>query len=180
MNEWILHYPSWMIGDGEPDWAVGDEFDWFVVEFWSEAPLVIGTEKAKSASQANDYSYRVSAEVVHLFPTQKTVVLDFGLLVVGNTDDLPPNVAVGDFVIGEISLGLPLAIDVIPHEVILQLGRRWRVNRILADLTPYAGSRRDTTRIAYQEVTSTLSIEAVDYLLFCTELGSPAVPYPAS
>lgn len=100
--KWTSGYcttPAWIIGDGEPDWAVGDEFDWFVVEFWSEVPLVIGTEKARFASQANDYSYRVSAEVLHLFPTQKLVVLDFGLMVIGNSDHLPANVRVGDFVI---------------------------------------------------------------------------------
>ncbi len=31
-TDWKRHYPSWIIADGEPDFAVGDVFDWYAVD----------------------------------------------------------------------------------------------------------------------------------------------------
>ncbi len=135
MADWTLHYPAWLIADGEPDFKVGDVFDWFAVEFWSEKPLTKTSETERSATQADDYRIRVSGELVFL--SKKAVVIDFGLMAIGNVDKLSPGVGLGDFAVGEISIGFPLCIDPIPHDVILKLGRQWRMNSISADLTPY-------------------------------------------
>ncbi len=179
MADWTLHYPAWLIADGEPDFKVGDVFDWFAVEFWSEKPLTKTSETERSATQADDYRIRVSGELVFL--SKKAVVIDFGLMAIGNVDKLSPGVGLGDFALGEIRIGFPLCIDPIPHDVILKLGRQWRMNSISADLTPYGlDGRRDVARITYREVTSTAQLNAIDYLLHCTELGPSTVPYLSS
>jgi len=55
--EWNLHYPSWMIADGEPDHDVGESFEWFAVEFWTDDPLVKTAAREKTAVPIADYRY---------------------------------------------------------------------------------------------------------------------------
>lgn len=38
-SEWNLHSARWVIEDGESDRDVGESFEWFAVEFWSESGL---------------------------------------------------------------------------------------------------------------------------------------------
>jgi hypothetical protein len=99
------------------------------------------------------------------------VAIDFGLTAIGNIDSCPPSIRVGDFVMGEISIGLPLCVEPLPEGIIRRAGRRWQIDRISADLTTYVNRRRDITQITYKEVTSTEETKAVDYLLHCKELG---------
>lgn len=126
-----------------------------------------------------DYQYRVAAEVIFIVE-KKAVVIDFGLMAIGNIDNFQPNVQLGDFVMGEISVGFPLCIEPIPDELITRMGRRWQVAGISADLTPYSNGRRDSTQIAYKEVSSTEQTKAVDYVLHCKELGPSTATYPPS
>lgn len=59
---WGLHYREWMIGDGEPHRSVGEVFNWFAIEFWSERPLTRISAGTRSAIPCGDYKYRVAAE----------------------------------------------------------------------------------------------------------------------
>jgi hypothetical protein len=73
-REWNLHYPRWIIGDGQPDRDVGDVFDWFAVDFWGESQLVSASKGIASAIAGDDYQYHIVAEV-----TYNSCVIDFGL-----------------------------------------------------------------------------------------------------
>jgi hypothetical protein len=66
LPEWNLHYARWVIDDGEPERGVGDDFDWFSLEFWSSSGLGKAPESTKSAVAKSDYNYLVVAEVVFL------------------------------------------------------------------------------------------------------------------
>jgi hypothetical protein len=169
MNEWSLHYFSWLISDGEPR-KVGELFDWFALEFWSEQPLKITAPRLTSARPSGDFQYRISAEVIYLVET-KAAVIDFGLIAIGNLANFQQHVHLGDFVDGEISVGLPLCIEPMPDEISDRMSRRWQVSRISADLTPYQNGRRDKTKISYRDVVSTEETKAFDYLLHCKEVS---------
>src|SRR6185437_5475805 len=75
--EWNLHYEAWVISDGEPDRSVGEVFDWFAVEFWSDEGLAIVSEQSKSVIVLPNFEYRVCAEVIYL--SEAACVIDFGL-----------------------------------------------------------------------------------------------------
>lgn len=167
-----------MIGDGEPHRSVGEVFDWFAIEFWSENPLTLVPRVTGSAKPCGEYHYGVTAEVIFIVE-KKAVVIDFGLMAIGNTNNFASNVHLGDFVAGEISIGLPLCIEPIPEELITRMGRQWKVAGISADLTPYRNGTRDCTQVAYKEVTSTEETRAFDYVLHCKELG-PSKPRDAA
>ncbi len=174
-HEWNLHYASWIIGDGEPDRSIGEVFDWFALEFWTESRLTMSSERSASAIPVDDYKYRVVAEVAHF--SEKACVIDFGLRATADPDLLPPGCTKGDYVTGEIGLDLPLCTPVVPEPVSEK--HRWQVNRISADLTPYVAHpdnprffTRDDSRIRYQEVPSTESVRAQTYILHCSEISS--------
>ena len=168
--EWNLHYFRYVIDDGEPERHVGDEFDWFAISFWSDAKLTRAMERTKAAVPIADNAYRVSAEVTYVShdPEQAACILDFGIKAVSNSADiLPPECQEGEYVTGEIRLELPLCTKVFPHE----LARRWRVNRISADLTPYGPHPvSDASAVRYQEVDDTNSVEAESYVLHSSDL----------
>jgi hypothetical protein len=104
-RKWSLHYPRWMIGDCEPDRAVGEVFDWFALEFWAERQLERTTQRIASATAGSDYEYRVVAEVTHL--SEKTCVIDFGLRATGRRDYLPPECVLGITYQGKLSWNCP-------------------------------------------------------------------------
>jgi hypothetical protein len=167
-NEWSLRYDEWIIGDGEPDRSVGDIFDWFAVEFWSQEGLAKVNEDARSAIAVPNFEYKVSAEVIHL--SEKACIIDFGLRAIGLRATLPAGCQEGDQVEGEIGIGIPLCTEVVPIGFLK--GYRWRVNRISADLTPLlpGTGMRDYSRAEYQLVSSTESVKAHSYILHCSEV----------
>ena|SRR5579885_2575280 len=165
LAEWSLHYEDWIIGDGEPDRHVNDVFDWFALAFWGEEKLGKVDEPEKSAVPVSDFRYRVVAEVAYV--SENACIIDFGLRATATNDMLPSGCKKGDFVTGEIGLCLPLVTEVGPEEEFKKLAYRWRVNRISADLTPYVNSRRDQSRIHYQDVPATDSVKASCYVLHC-------------
>jgi hypothetical protein len=175
-SEWNLYYPSWMIADGEPDRKVGEAFEWFAVEFWTvKGSLERTDERRKEAIPVADNNYQVVAEVAYL--SEKACVIDFGLRAIRTPDLLSPACKQGDYVMGKVSIGLPLCTEVVPEQVSKTLTHRWRVNRISADLTPYVRRPnnlrfdfRDETQIQYQEVESTTVLRAHTYILHCSEI----------
>ena len=176
-REWSLHYPRWIIGDGQPDRHVGDIFDWFAVDFWGESQLVTASKKIASAIAADDYQYHIVAEVTYL--SENSCVIDFGLPATGSRDSLPPQCVQGDYVSGEIKLELPLCIPMMPESVVATQKHRWRVDRISADITPHVAHpdsprffKRDESHIRYEDVTSTESVSAEMYVLHCSEVSA--------
>jgi hypothetical protein len=176
-TEWNLCYPSWMIADGQPDREVGQFFEWFAIEFWTAKGRLVRTdERRKSAIPVADYNYRVVAELAYL--SDKACVIDFGLRAIRTPDLLSPECKQGDFITGEIGIGLPLCTEVVPEEVLKTLAHKWRVNRISSDLTPYVAhpdnprfSFRDESRIRHQEVKSTDAIRTHGYVPHCSEIA---------
>jgi len=177
-NEWNLSYEDWIIGDGQPHRLVGDVFKWFAVSFCTWDPLTRCDERSRSAVCIPDFKYRVVAEVT--FVSEKACVIDFGLRATASSDQISFPCKIGDYVSGEVRLSLPLCTDILPDEVFKTLAHRWKVNRISADLTPYIAGpdnprffTRDGSRIQHQEVPSTQSVKASDYILQCTEVLRP-------
>jgi len=178
LNEWNLSYEEWVIGDGEPDRAVGDVFRWFAVSFCPWGPLTVDKRRTRSAVSIPDFKYHVVAEVTFL--SEKACVIDFGLQATAPSDLLPFDCKVGDYVSGDVELSLPLCTDIVPDEIFKGLAHTWKINRISADLTPYVAQpdsprffTRDGSRIQYQDVPSTDSVRASNYILHCTEEPPP-------
>jgi hypothetical protein len=174
--EWNLYYPSWMIADGEPDRERGDSFEWFAVEFWTDDILEKTDEPRASAVLLTDYNYRVVAEVVYV--SEKACVIDFGLRAIRARNLLSPECKQGDYVTGQITIGLPLCTEMVPEDVLKTLAHKWHVNGISADLTPYVAQPenfrfyiRDASQIRYQDVTSTTTLRTHTYILHCTEIA---------
>ena len=172
--EWNLHYDDWIIGDGQPHREVGQRFDWFAVEFWTQEALARVNEKSKRAVPVQDYKYRVVAEIVYL--SEKACIIDFGLRAIATRDLLPPDCVQGDHVGGEVWLNLPLCTEILPESIQKSLAHRWKVNRISADLTPFVSHpdnprffMRDDSQIRYEEVPATSAIKAHTYVLHCGE-----------
>jgi len=146
--------------------------EWPALEFWSETTLALTESRSKNASEIGDHSYMITAEVVYISDT--AAVIDFGLKAIRTRDLLPFECNEGDFVSGEIYLGLPLSTEVVPDKVLASLAYMWNVQKVLADLTPFteirgSGFIRDRNQIRYQEVRSTEVLEAEAYVLRCRE-----------
>ena len=180
-SEWNLHYARYVIEDGGArNRAVGACFDWFAVEFRSEGMLVAANCPTKiMATPIADFQYRVTAKVIYL--SNETSVIDFGLSAIGRRDLLPSECNEGDRVSGDIAIGLPISTDIVPEEVLRNLKRRWHVNRISADLTPYISHPddpsgkwrvRDSSRVRYEQVSRTDSVITSSYVLHCSEASA--------
>ena len=175
-----MGFPSYLIADGEyADIEVGQTLDTFALEFWCERRLKPAATKVKSAVPLPDYRYRATAEIHHL--SGAAAVIDFGIQAVRYANLLPRNVNVGDFVTGDIYVGIPIRIEIVPDEIRKSLPYKWRVDGISADVTPYLEQRgllpgsqtfrvRDESRIRFEEVVSTKAIRAQAYVLHCTKL----------
>lgn len=176
MPEWSLYYDRFLIADGEAERRVGETFDYFVVEFWTTKRLKKYRQKRKTATAIAEHQYRVCAEVIHV--SKDSCVVDFGLLTVGRADSIPRGCKEGDYVLGEVRLNLPLCVRDVPQSIIETMRYKWLVNKIHADITPNISHgdnpkvfSRDESKIRYEEVLSTDSVEASGYVLHCTELG---------
>jgi len=164
-----------MIADGEPDREVGETFEWFAVEFWTQQPLTKTRVRSKTAVLVADFKYRITGEITFL--SDKACVIDFGLSAIDTPNAVTPDCQQGDYVTGDIGIGLPLCVEIAPDAVLETLRRKWHVNSISADLTPFKSYPdnprllvRDEARIEYIEVKSTRDVDARDYVLRCTEI----------
>ncbi len=173
--DWNLHYFRWVIDDGEPERHVGEIFEWFAVEFWPVAAIVQSVEMTKSAIAIPDNAYRINAEVVYISDDAPLAccILDFGLRVICNGGNvLPTECQKGDYVTGEIRLGIPLYACLYTDD----LAYRWRVNKVSADLTPYVLDPtqrawvRDGSAVKYDDVSGTEAVKARAYVLHCSQL----------
>jgi hypothetical protein len=174
---WNIRYSGWLIADGGPEIDVEQDFDWFALEFWpTGAALAKTSERDKSAVPISDFRYRVTAEVV--FFSEKSSVIDFGLRAIAHSDNVSPDCKQGDFVTGELALNLPLCTAIVPEEISKTLSRKWHVNEIHADTTPYISRPdnpkfffRDESQVHFALVSSTRAAKAHDYVLHCTKLA---------
>ena len=123
--EWSLGYPRYMIQDGCPHIECGQILEWPALEFFSENTLAISETKSRDALEIDDHKYSITAEIIYLSDT--AAVIDFGLKAIRSRDLLPPDCRPGDFVTGEIYLGLPSWTEIVPHEVWASLAYRWDV-----------------------------------------------------
>ncbi len=176
--EWSLNYPRYMIEDGCPDVSVGQILTW-LVEFWPESTLALTQEKSISAIEVGDHRYLIAGEVVFL--SHSACVIDFGLRAIGRKENLPLGVKDGDFVRGEVGVGLPLSTEAAPEEILASLDYEWEVQSVLADLTPRVevvdefGRHwfyRDDSRVSYRKVKSTEDFHAESYVLRCRSKSS--------
>lgn len=100
--DWNIGLSSWIIQDGNyPDFACGEEVG-FALEFYAEAGLH-RAERIRKVAPLRDYSYRISAEVIHV--SMDWWVIDFGLIAY-REEPAPKGIGVGDFIEGEIVLGV--------------------------------------------------------------------------
>jgi hypothetical protein len=174
-REWNLHYAEWIIADGQPDLRAGESFEWFAIEFWTPKGLSQTKDQKKSAVSVADYNYRVVAELIYL--SEKACIIDFDLRAISTSDLIPQVCKHGDYVTGDIGIGLPLCTEIVPEDLSKTLRHKWEVNGILADMTPYISCPdnpkfyfRDESQIRYTEVSSTSSVRAHDYVLRCSQL----------
>ena len=172
--EWNLHLLRGVIDDGNPEFHVGDVFNW-TISFWADAVLLRSAETSKTAVPIANNSYRVNAEVIYISQdlTQAACILDFGIRVISESGGLlgiplPPGCREGDHVTGEIRLELPFGTDITPYD----LRHRWRVNRLTANLADFSLYPGDRCGFDYQDVAGTDSVKAGSYILHCSNLNS--------
>lgn len=176
--EWNFWYALWMIQDGLPNRSVGDEFSWDI-EF-AASKLSRTNGQRKSAVPRPDYKNQVVAEVRSIYAnapiTERACVIDFGLKVIGDPDVLPVGCKPGDYVCGEMTLSATHGHAIPTEESFECLRRKWHLNAIQADLTPFIQHpehryfMRDESRVKYQSVWSTDTIKAENYVLHCSEI----------
>jgi hypothetical protein len=100
---------------------------------------------------------------------------------VGTVAQLPPGCKQGDFVTGDLSVHIPLCIRLpnmdLPPEVANTIHCKWRVEKVIADLTPWISHPddpkhlvRDESRVSYEEVETTDSVKVHGYTLRCARI----------
>jgi hypothetical protein len=172
-STWNIHYPRWIIDDGEPEREVGEDFPWSVLAYHSSEQMTCNDTRELSVLEADDYGYDVVAEIVHVSPT--AAVIDFGLTAFGQRDLVPRECKVGDYVAGRIRLSFVHYCDpAVPDQIRESMSHQWSTEDILADLTPHIPGResaarfiRDLHNIQYERVKSTREKKAWSYVLFC-------------
>jgi len=179
MAEWYLHYPSWIIDDGEPDLAIADVFDWRNVSIWTDGALSRAHQGIKRASPVQFFQYEVAGEISYI--SKDSFVMDIeSLRVVGPSSILPTGCSKQDYVSGIVLLSLPLVTEFGPDLPVTP--QRWQVHHIFADTTPYVriGSRGfvlDQSRRSHQQTNSTSALPTHTYILQCEHAGpGDAVP----
>jgi hypothetical protein len=176
--KWHLGFPEYLIGDGAyPELSRGQEIDSFALEFHPRS-LRIVPPGPKEARLVAGCEYRVVAEI--LYAVDRACVIDFGLRAACDLAgrDVPEGIRAGSFIAGEIYIGIPLCIPVIPEQLSLTLKHKWRIEGIGANVTPLVESvsssglkfrHYDASRTAYEEVSAT-NTGAMNYVLHCEQL----------
>jgi len=163
-EHWNLFFSDYLIYDGWGHIRVGQEIASSGLDFWSAHPLLISTDRRKSAIPLPAFRYSVSAEVV--FRSDKACILDFGLFAFGTPDLLPDGAKIGEYVTGNIGLGIDRSIAV-SKDIERSIPKyKWRVDGITADVSPFIPFAknsptlvRDDSRLRFEEVQSTSTIE---------------------
>jgi hypothetical protein len=175
-STWSIHYPRWVIDDGEPHRDSGEHFQWSLLSFFTLERLTQAALPTTSVIEVDDYDYEIVAEIVHLSST--AVVIDFGPRAFGPRDSVPSGCQVGDYVAGRIHLSFVHYCDPsLPGRILESTNCSWLIEAIWADLTPFRavgeGDRtfvRDLRNATYEPVKSTRERMARSYVLQCTQL----------
>jgi len=172
LSTWNIHYARWIIDDGEPEREVGENFPWPVLGFHSVERMSSGARQTRSALEADDYSYEVDAEILHVSPT--AAVIDF-VIAFGEHDSVPSGCKAGDYVAGRIHLSFLHYCDPsVPDQLQESMFHKWSTTCILADMTPYRSvdelAKRlipDSQNARYVQVKSTRERNVRSYVLQC-------------
>jgi hypothetical protein len=173
---WNIHYPRWIIDDGEPEREVGEHFPWPLLAYQSAEQMTRTATLRLSVLDADDYGYDVVARIVHVSATAS--VIDFGLTAFGERDLVPGECKAGDYVAGRITLSFVHYCDPsVPGQLCESMSHHWSAEDILADLTPYSPTDeakkrfiRDSQNVKYERVKSTREKKAWSYVLQCCQL----------
>ncbi len=177
-----VHIAKWIIEDGNyGDFAVGD-IRQFAIEFYSCTGLRKASSFRRQLMLKEKYSYHIVGEVV--FILKDVCVLDFGVFAYSNrSSDYPAGLRTGDFVEGEIVLGIdPYFYFQWYYKMpdIPPLIYEWRIKAIEEETTPWvrigeSGKVRDETQRSFASVTNTDESVAQppdgsSYVMHCSRL----------
>jgi hypothetical protein len=179
-----VNLDHWIISDGNYEDFHAGEIRQFALEFYAPTQLHKVGVSEKKLQLIDKSKYRVTAEV--LFASEELCVLDFGLLSYSQDADVRGAFTKGEFVEGEIYLGVDPFFyfeDLSKIEGVPALIYEWMIDSIEQDITPFVlqeGSDRfyvpDESRCGYANVLGTdenVSDEAIpassSYVLHCAK-----------
>jgi len=163
-KDWNLFFPGYLILDGWGHIQVGQNLVLSGLDFSPMDPLEESNERRKSAVPRS-FSYLVNAELV--FRSREVCAIDFGIVAAAPSDCLPEEANAGDYLRGEITVGIERQVAG-PDAFEAKIPRyKWRVVRITADITPHVPhptiSRmriKDEPNLRYREVPTTAAVDA--------------------
>jgi hypothetical protein len=155
---WNIGLSAWVIQDGSyPDFAVGETIEFGVEFHWQPGSAVEVCDSDVLATLAKDAKYRVVAEKIR--ETDKTTVLDIGILVYNQFGPQFPDVEHGSRFRTELLLGVdPYGSSPLTYS--------WRITSILRQTAPFmeiasrcrpfgTAPTRDVSKSNYEEIPRT-------------------------
>jgi hypothetical protein len=181
----------WIISDGNYEDFHAGEVRQFALEFYAPPSLQKVGVSEKKLRPIDKNKYQVTAEVV--FASEEICVLDFGLLAYSDNADVRGAFTKGEFIEGEIGLGVDPFFyfeDLSNIEGVPALIYEWRIDSIEQDITPFVlaeGCDRfyipDESRRGYAHVLGTdenvagpplhLLLCSRSYVLHCLSTDAP-------
>jgi hypothetical protein len=134
----VVNIDHWIISDGNYEDFHAGEIRQFALEFYAPMPLDKVSVAEKKLQLSDDYKYHITAEVT--FASEGICVIDFGLLAYSQTADNRGGFATGDFVEGDIFLGVDPFFyfdDLSRIEAVPALIYAWKIDSIQQDTTPF-------------------------------------------
>jgi hypothetical protein len=166
-DRWEIGVAGWIIQDGNyEDFAVDDRCAFAVEAFARGFSMHHGTAMPRASGVEGQRAlYDVVGRVT--YHRERAWILDIGILVYGNQDDLPDGVSGGDLVAGRVYLsisgpGVYPESFVIPDEAVYA----WVIEAIERETTPWLREgrsyRRDPNNISFTSVARTNAWEDDD------------------
>jgi hypothetical protein len=162
-HSWAIGVAGWIIQDGNyEDFGVGDSVR-FAVEAYALTFATISGDRPPSAMRVTEHGTLYDIEGRVLYARERAWILDIGILVYGNREDLPGGVQVGDTVAGRAYLGIA-GPAVYPESFQLppEASHHWHIREIESETTPwldptpdYHAYRRDPDRVSFVSVART-------------------------
>lgn len=184
MKNWNIGLSSWIIQDGNyVDFKIG-EIREFALEFGFKK-YSLCEQTVKKVTYLNGPFYEINGEVI--FKSKDVCIIDFGLLAY-DSDNKYEGVKVGDYLTGEIYLGIDRfdyfeslnKFDEIPALIY-----SWKVEKIFLETTPRIETKDDRGKSVFVYDKSRYSIEELektdawseeedyaDYILICSLLSN--------
>jgi hypothetical protein len=162
-DEWEIGLSSWIIQDGNyGDFKVGERVE-FALEFYPHS-IRSSEARLKSAKRLGAAKYEINGEVIYL--KDEVWLLDFGICAFQKSAP-PRELSVGQFVAGEISLGIDpffyferlYTLSGMPPLVY-----SWKINSIGQQTAPFIETRepsgqkvlvRDENKLGYKSIEAT-------------------------